>query len=429
MSDKLNNKAWMILFERHNILEKVESNGICYISAADIKKEREPRLMAKFDHTINLPPVFAQNKLSILPITRSSYAIAHFDAYHSFEECKEPITNVAMPSHIQSIDPNNISSEAIALNCAIATGIISDFTKDMDIIPTVSGRMRSGQFDFHIKDTLSKQNLLVSVNNSQIEIDAAYEGINSLALIEAKIDLSEDFLVRQLYYPFRAWHQRVTKPVKPIFLVYTNGIYNLYEYEFCDPNEYSSLKLVKSKRYCIDDTNISISDIQKILDTIGTIPEPEIPFPQADIFERVINLCELISSKNIDSKDKITLEYAFDKRQTDYYLAAAEYLGLIKSRKVSKGDCFSLTEYGNTLLKMNYKQRQLAYVQCILSHSAFKKVLQLYFLNGCMPQDSEIVRIMKQLKLYHVKADSTFIRRRSTIKGWCNWIVSLISEG
>ena len=48
----------------------------------------------------------------------------------------------------------------------------------------------------------------IEVHNSQIEIDAGYEGLQKLALIEAKRDLSIDFLVRQLYYPFRTWKDR-----------------------------------------------------------------------------------------------------------------------------------------------------------------------------------------------------------------------------
>ena len=99
----LNQKAWEILFQRHKILEQVANNGVCYISAAQIKKEREPRLMAKFDHTINLPPIFTKNKLSILPITRGDYAIALFDAYHTFVPISTEINQVTMPSYIQNI--------------------------------------------------------------------------------------------------------------------------------------------------------------------------------------------------------------------------------------------------------------------------------------------------------------------------------------
>ena len=58
------------------------------------------------------------------------------------------------------------------------------------------------------------------MDHAQIEIDAAFEGADCLALIEAKRDLSEDFLIRQLYYPFRVWSARVHKRVRPVFLVW-----------------------------------------------------------------------------------------------------------------------------------------------------------------------------------------------------------------
>ena len=57
--------------------------------------------------------------------------------------------------------------------------------QDEEIKPTVSGRMSSSSFDFNIK-TL-KSNLNIVVNNSQIEIEGGYEGVNSLSLIGSVI--------------------------------------------------------------------------------------------------------------------------------------------------------------------------------------------------------------------------------------------------
>lgn len=421
----LTQEAWEVLFERHNILETVESEGICYISTNDIKREREPRLMAKFDHTINLPPIFAQNELSILPVTRGDYAIAHFDAYHAFEPINTDITRVNLPAYIQSINSNDIPSEAIALNCAIATGIINDFTEDDDVIPTVSGRMGSGDFNFNIRNTRTNKQILVDVRNSQIEIDAAYEGVNYLSLIEAKRDLSDDFLVRQLYYPYRTWQNRVTKAVKPIFLVYSNGIYHLYEYQFENPAEYSSLRLVKQKNYSIEDTEITSEDIINVLDRVNIVEEPQtVPFPQADSFERVVNLCELINSGEYN-RESITLNYAFDARQTSYYTAAGIYLGLIEPT-TRQSSHYSLSNSGSAIIRMGYKQRQLAYCERILSHKAFYEVARLYLENGVMPERAAIVDIMRNSNLYNVTSGSTYIRRASTIRGWVEWIAGLI---
>lgn len=45
----LNDTAWEILFARHNILEEIAKVGMFRITADQIKVEREPRLMTKFE--------------------------------------------------------------------------------------------------------------------------------------------------------------------------------------------------------------------------------------------------------------------------------------------------------------------------------------------------------------------------------------------
>ena len=275
----LNDIAWEQLFKKYDILKHIERTGQFQISSKQIKEVREPRLMSKFDHTINLPQIFSDNKLSILPVTRGDYVIAHFDAYHTFEPNNFSVTKVSLPAYIQSLDSSNIPSEAIALNCAVVAGIIADFLGDEEIVSTVSGRMGSGVFDFSINNLGNDSSYTVTVNNSQIEIDAAYEGIRSLALFEAKRDLSDDFLVRQLYYPYRVWKNRVTKPVRPLFLVYSNGIYHIYEYKFADPGNYSSIVLVQQRNYTVEDTTITTDDIQQVLHSSICKVEPQLPFP------------------------------------------------------------------------------------------------------------------------------------------------------
>lgn len=423
----LNDTAWEELFDKYDILKRIDETGSFQISAKQIKEVREPRLMVKFDHTINLPQLFANNNLSILPITRGDYIISHFDAYHKFEPDNAPLTRVSLPAYIQSLDSSNVPSEAIALNCAVAAGIVSDFLGDEEIVATVSGRMGSGSFDFTIGNTKTMLPCTVGVNNSQIEIDAAYEGIRGLALFEAKRDLSEDFLVRQLYYPYRVWQSRVTKPVRPLFLVYSNGIYRIYEYEFTDPNNYSSIALVQQRNYTVEDTTITTDDIQQVLHSVVRVAEPQLPFPQADTFERVINICELLNDQDL-SRNDVTERYAFDARQTNYYTDAARYLGLIEKSRDSGGPLYKLSDKGRTILKMGYKQRQLAFCNCILSHGAFADTVKRYFETGVMPHKNEIIQIMKKSNLYNVNSDSTYERRSSTIKGWVNWIVELINE-
>lgn len=421
----LNDSAWESLFDKYNILDAVRNQGEFVISASQIKEFREPRLMTKFDHKVNLPSIFARNNLAILPVTRGDYVISSFSAYKDFESPSDEVQRISIPAHIQSLMPQFLVSEAIALNCANACGILSDFLEDDELVSTVSGRMSSGEFVFNI-DTASGTKS-IAVNNSQIEIDAAYEGIQYLSLFEAKRDLSDDFLVRQLYYPYRVWSNRVTKPVKPVFLIFSNGVFNLYQYQFSDPQSYNSLQLVKQKNYVIA-TEICLADIENLLRNVVEIQEPVISFPQANSMTRIINLIELLYEKPMTKQD-ITSEYAFDERQTNYYTDAGRYLGLIdKGHDDDRNILFQLSPQGRYIMGLEYKARQLAIVSQILSHKVFRETLKLHLQCGEMPDAQTIVQIMKGASLYNVKADSTYFRRSSTIVGWVNWILSIIEE-
>lgn len=421
----LNDTAWQALFDKYDILDEIQRSGQFVISANQIKEFREPRLMTKFDHKVNLPTVFADNGLAILPITRGDYVISSFSAYKEFEPPVADAQRISIPAHIQSLMPQFLVSEAIALNCANACGILSDFLEDDALVSTVSGRMSSGGFGFNIEtDTGTKY---VTVSNSQIEIDAAYEGINYLSLFEAKRDLSDDFLVRQLYYPFRVWSSRVTKPVKPVFLIFSNGMFNLYQYQFDDPQNYNSLRLVKQKNYVIA-TEICLSDIENLLTTVPLVTEPEISFPQADRMSRIVNLIELLNEKPMTKQD-ITSEYAFDERQTNYYTDAGRYLGLIDKGHDEDGNIlFQLSARGHHIMGLEYKERQLALVTQILMHKVFNETLKLHLQCGEVPDKQTIIQIMKNSSLYHVEADSTYLRRSSTVIGWINWILGIVEE-
>ena len=421
----LNDTAWESIFDKYQILDEINKNGEFIISANQIKEFREPRLMTKFDHKVNLPTIFADNNLAILPITRGDYIISSFAAYKEFEPPCADMQRISIPSHIQSLMPQFLVSEAIALNCANACGILNDFLEDDEIVSTVSGRMSSGGFGFNIDTATGTK--YVTVNNSQIEIDAAYEGVNYLSLFEAKRDLSDDFLVRQLYYPFRVWSSRVTKPVKPVFLIFSNGVFNIYQYQFDDPCNYNSLRLVKQKNYVIA-TEICLADIENLLRTVPEVREPEISFPQANSMSRIINLIELLYEKPMTKHD-ITTEYAFDERQTNYYTDAGRYLGLIdKGRDEDNNIVFQLSARGKHIMGLEYKERQLALATQILSHKVFSETLKIHLQCGEMPNTNTIVQIMKNSALYNVKADSTYIRRSSTIVGWINWILDLIES-
>lgn len=426
MSKSKNDIAWEQIFRKHKILDVILADGHSTITSNDINEFREARLMTKFDHKSQLPKLFSDNNLSILPTSRGGYVIGSFDTFFDFSKNEIEVIKIDFPTFLESLNYRNISSEATAINCAFVSKILHDFTGEECLYPTVCGRMSSSSFDFSINSTNGF--FKVNVVNSQIEIDGGYEGNSTLNLIEAKNYISDDFLVRQIFYPFKLWSDKINKQVRPIFLTYTNGVFHLREYFFDNHNYYNSLRLLQEKKYVVQDCAINVEVIQNVMDTTKTIKEPEVPFPQADSFERVINLCELLEQKGFIPKDEITQNYDFDARQTDYYTNAGKYLGLIDTKKDYEQIVCFLTIKGKRIFTLSIVERQLEFVKIILSYSAFKKTLKLYFDNGRIPTKDEIVEIMKGSKLFHIDSDTTYFRRASTIIGWMNWIMNLIEN-
>lgn len=426
MAKSKNDVAWESLFTKYNILSEVKTKGLYEISAKSINEFREARLMTKFDHSSNLPTIFVENNLSILPINRGSYLIGCFETFHDFNESDTSIEQVMFPTNLESINVGDISSEATAINCAYVSEILHRFSREETLVPTVSGRMGSSQFDFYVNNKVLAQPSFVSVNNSQIEIDGGYEGHNSLILIEAKNYISDDFLIRQLYYPFRLWQNKLSKPVRPIFLTYTNGIFDLREYKFNAIDNYNSLELIAHQKYTIQTQYINLELLQNIVKTTPQVTESrDIPFPQADSFARIINLCELIHDEGCLSKDTITTNYDFDKRQTDYYVNAARYLALVYQGDDSN---FYLTSLGLNLFKLSLNQRQIELIKLIVQHTVFNKILQSIFSRGRSLSRNEVIEIMKQSNLTNIVSESTYSRRASTVMAWINWILNQLEE-
>lgn len=419
-----NDHAWVKLFDKYSILEKINRNGFFEISSKEINEFREARLMTKFDQKSNLPVLFKENKLSILPITRGSYLIGRFDAYEDVKYDDIEVKEFTLTKKFESLDLNNLYSEASSLHAAYLGDLISDILEE-EAYHTISGRMSTGEFDFHITSDRDKFN--IDVKNSQCEIDGGFESENKLLLIEAKNFEVDNFLIRQMYYPYRLWENKVQKQVIPAFFTYSNDIFNFFIYEFENTNIYNSLKLVKQKRYIFKQEIITFDDIHKLLISTPIKVEPKVPFPQANSFERVIDLLGLLANEVLD-KEEITLNYSFDKRQTDYYVNAGRYLGLIDTRRgLDEIICF-LTSEGEKIMKQNPRDKKLNIAKKILEHEVFNKCLRLYFRTFSPIKRQDVINIMNESNIYKVeKGSSTIGRRASTVMRWIEWILNLVN--
>lgn len=421
------NDAWKYLIKKYNILEQIKENGYFIIKASQIKEVKEPRLMAKWDSYESLPEVFTKNNINILPNSRSSYVLGKFDLYHEIPELQESVTQmdkVELPNY-ESIDISNISTESNAINVLVLSGILNDFLGVQNNVVTFNGRMGTGAFSFKV-NTFCEQKIDVYVNNAQCEIDSGFENDESIVIMEAKNVVHKDFHVRQLYYPFRLWCSKVKKPIRLVFSVYSNMIFRLFEYRFKDINDYSSIELVQCKNYSLQDTSISIDELINVKDNVvvstdDNMINTDIPFVQANSMERVISLLE-----NLYDNPMTTLEIAelmnFDVRQSDYYYNAGRYLGLFKKISDDKGRYVTLTTLGNSVFKLNYKDRQLKLVELILKHKIFYEVFSDSIKNSEISGKTFVEALMRR---FNVCNEGQIQRRASSVIGWMRWMFGL----
>lgn len=417
------NEAWSKLFEKYDILNKIQNEGAFFITANQIKEFKEPRLMAKWDSSENLPSIFKNHNINILPISRNGYVLSDFKLYEPIPELGEYITEmqkIEIPEY-ETIDIGNISSEANAINVLMLSKILDDFLDEDDNVATFNGRMVTGTFSFRV-DRHRGSSFKVDVEKAQCEIDGGMENNNSVVILEAKNVVHPDFHIRQLYYPYRLWASKVVKPIRLVFSIYSNQIYRLFEYVFEDKDNYSSIRLVKSKNYSLQDTKITLNELYDVYSDVEVIYDDNlnntnIPFIQANSFERIISLMEILFEEN-KTTEEIAETMKFDLRQSDYYYNAGKYLGLFekKAKKVS------LSKLGKDTVKLRYKERQLKLVRLILKHEIFNRLFIKVYNSGKLPTKEEIQNIMRE---NNVCNKGQIVRRSSSVYSWLKWIFNL----
>ena len=421
------NEAWKALIDKYDIVGKISKHGVFHIKASQIKEFKEPRLMAKWDSTDSLPEILRSKKINILPDSRSSYIMSDFILYQEIPELEEKVekmTHVDLPEY-ESVDVNNISSEANAINVLLLSGILDDFLGTTSNVSTFNGRMGTGVFDFEV-DTYRNVKRRVHVNNAQCEIDGGFENESSVVIMEAKNVVHEDFHIRQLYYPYRLWRNKVSKPIRLVFSIYSNQIYRLFEYRFRELEDYSSIELVQSKNYSLQDTEITIEDLVAVrndtaIRTDDNMNNTDIPFIQANSMDRIINLLENMYDNPMTSQQIAEL-MDFLPRQSDYYFNAGKYIGLFEKRTDDKQVLVELTALGNRVFKMNYKERQLKLVSLILEHQIFAHFFDTIIECGELPDMTSIEEKMRELNVCN---EPQINRRASSVYIWLKWIFNL----
>ena len=423
--------AWEELFRRRRILEEVDRRGVHQISSGEINELHEARLMTKFDHYAQLPAIFKRNQLTIQPNTRGSYLIGRFDSYENVTDNPSlPVERAPFPRRIKTIDPSNLYSESAVLMCAYYTGIIDSVLR-REAALTVFGRQAAGRFDYRIRNKQTGELHEIKVEGAQVEIDAGFEGDDTFAIVEAKNEVVTDFHVRQLYYPYRAWLARTRKQIVPIFLYYSNAssVFSLLVFRFREPLLYNSIELIEQRKFRVVPGDIDAGDIVDALNRARPGPEPPgVPFPQADSFDRVVDLLtQLCGASGALTQEYITSNYDFTPRQTWYYTDAASYLGLVQQHGRGQGTTYSLTAPGTLIMSKPPRERNLALVECILERKVFRRALGLYLERGERPAAEQIEEFIRRLR--PELSERTIGRRARTVLSWADWVMNLPAQG
>ena len=183
----------------------------------------------------------------ILPTRNGIYSIIKGEGYIDIPPTSETIDVYMSKLDFELVTAKIGNSEMQHLDFAYASSLIRTFFEDDSLVLTIRGRKYSPDAGFLFR--VGKQE--IEARSVQTEVDAGYEGRNQIVLIEAKSRNQTNTIIRQLYYPFRQWQHHTAKKVKTIFFDKIGDVYRIWHFEFDDPNDYNSIKIVKAQSFHI----------------------------------------------------------------------------------------------------------------------------------------------------------------------------------
>lgn len=250
--------SWQKIFNDYGINEHDFSESPYILKAGQIKTackdfenvgEKEVRILCKQDTRESRPQIFKDMGLFLLPKKNGEYYILPGEGYIDIPEIDTPIETYKKQLDFDLESSIVGDSEMQHVDYAYANSLIRTFMNDSSLVLTIRGRKYTPEFSFFV----DKHKL--SIKSVQTEVDAGYEGRDSIVLIEAKNSSTHNTIIRQLYYPFRQWQTHTKKKVYTIFfekrVVNNENIYHLWLYGFKEPENYNSIELKRAARFRI----------------------------------------------------------------------------------------------------------------------------------------------------------------------------------
>ena len=118
------------------------------------------------------------------------------------------------------------------------------------------------------------------------------------------------------------------------------------------------------------------------------------------------------------------MKYEFDPRQTNYYISACEYLGLVE--RVATGENkrkYQLTHAARVIMSLPHKRKYMELMKKILERPVFHAFFASIAQGHGLPSRNEVCQVMKTIDFPIPMNDTTIGRRSSTVLGWLDWML------
>jgi len=151
--------VWKKIFEHCNILNYVKEHGY-YLLSVDKMKEITGEEVRLLNHRIKRdktsPPIFTENDLSLLPVSRNKYAIGRFDVHHNLDydesiENRVP-TNMDSLRGLDTMYLGKIRTESQMVTYADVSGILDEIAGEPTKRTLQGSPLGSSTFGFKVRD-------------------------------------------------------------------------------------------------------------------------------------------------------------------------------------------------------------------------------------------------------------------------------------
>lgn len=297
-------------------------------------------------------------------------------------------------------------------------GLFEKFAGVTGLRQTIRGRKRLPAIDFSV----GKTGPIHVKAGVQVEVDSGCEGRDDIVLIEAKVGQPPDFIIRQLFYPYRKWRIEIpAKQIRPWFFcseeVSGRRLYKFWEYEFADDAQYQSLRLARGENFLVEPVRQRLTVDELLRSHVRRRADARMwDVPQADSFWRVAEI-PLLVEQGINTSGKLAVHYRFDPRQSSYYRQAAEFLGLVRLEKDHR---YALTDLGREYVSRPADERRQLLAGLLAHFPPMRAALELSAKAG----ERGIGRgeIAKLIERHSAIGKSTPGRRAATLLAWLHWL-------